>query len=30
MLVSYIVGGPNEVLAFGLDGKVRGKLPPPP
>jgi prolyl oligopeptidase len=26
MLVSYIVGGPNEVQAFGLDGKARGKL----
>ena len=29
MLVSYIVGGPNEVQAFGLDGKARGKLPLP-
>jgi len=26
MLVSYIVGGPNEVHVFGLDGKARGKL----
>ncbi len=26
MLVSYIVGGPNEVQAFGLDGKARGRL----
>jgi prolyl oligopeptidase len=26
MLVSYIVGGPNEVQSFGLDGKARGKL----
>jgi prolyl oligopeptidase len=31
MLVSYIVGGPNEVRAFGLDGKPKagGKLPLP-
>jgi len=29
MLVSYIVGGPNQVQAFGLDGKSRGKLPLP-
>lgn len=29
MLLSYIVGGPNEVHAFGLDGKPRGKLPLP-
>jgi len=26
ILVSYIIGGPNEVQVFGLDGKARGKL----
>ncbi|HSE13904.1 MAG TPA: prolyl oligopeptidase family serine peptidase [Rudaea sp.] len=29
LLLSYIVGGPNEVRAFGLDGKPRGRLPLP-
>jgi prolyl oligopeptidase len=30
MLLSYIVGGPNELRVFSLDGKPRGKLGLPP
>jgi prolyl oligopeptidase len=29
VLLSYIEGGPNEVRAFGLDGKAKAKLPLP-